>query len=94
METLELELAQMDRRILAGERCVLRQREVLQRHLSAALPTEGPLQLLAEFETTLSNLRRSRDRLSSQFAAEMTQRLIASFWSLPAERRRELATRH
>jgi hypothetical protein len=92
METMELELAQMDRRILAGERCVLRQREVLQLAVAAALPTEGPLQLLAEFETTLARLRRSRDRLSAQFAALTTQRLIESFWSLPAQRRRELAT--
>ena len=89
---LELELAKMDRRILAAERCVLRQREVLQRHVAAALPTEGSLQLLAEFETTLSKLRRSRDQLNSQVAAATTQRLIEAFWSLPAQRRHQLAT--
>jgi hypothetical protein len=91
METLELELAQMERRILAGERCVTRKRETLQRHVVAGLPTEGALQLLAEYEATLSELRRSRNHLSAQFAALTTQRLIQSFWSLPAERRRELA---
>jgi len=92
METLKLELAQVERRILAGERVVIRQREVVQRHVVAALPVEGPLGWLAEFEATLSELRSMREHLSAQFAALTTRRLIESFWSLPVERRRELAT--
>ena len=93
METLKLELAQVERRILAGERVVIRQREVVQRHVVAALPTEGPLGWLAEFEATLSELRSMREHLSAQFAAlTTTRRLIESFWSLPVERHGQLAT--
>jgi hypothetical protein len=92
LEMAQLEMAQVERRILAGERVVRRQREVVQRHVVAARPMEGPLQLLAEFESTLSELRGMRDHLSAQFAALNTQRLIKSFWSLPADRYRELAT--
>jgi hypothetical protein len=92
METLELKLAQVERRIRAGERVVIRQREVVQRHVVAALPTEGPLGWLAEFEATLSELRSLREHLSELFAALATRRLIESFWSLPMELRCELAT--
>ena len=92
METLKLELAQVERRILAGERVVIRQREVVQRHVVAALPTEGPLGWLAEFEATLSELHSMREHLCAQFAALTTRGLIESFWSLPVERHRELAS--
>jgi len=92
VETLKLELAQVERRILAGERIVIRQRELVQRHVVAALPLEAPLGWLAEFEATLAELRSLREHLSAQFAALTTRRLIESFWSLPVEQRRELAT--
>ena len=92
METLRLALAQVERRILAGERIVIRQREVVQHHAVAALPMEGPLGWLAEFEATLSELHSMREHLSARFAAlTTTRRLIESFWSLPVERRGELA---
>jgi hypothetical protein len=90
MDYTELDLAQVERRVLAGERCVARQREILGQHIAAALPTEVPLQRLAEFETALSDLRRSRNYIRAQIAASTTQRLMRSFWSLPAERRRSL----
>ena len=88
METLTLELAQIERRILAGERVVMRQREVVQHHIVAALPTEAPLGWLAEFEATLSELRTMRADLSAQFAAVSTRRMMESF---VREQLRELA---
>jgi hypothetical protein len=92
MAYTELDLAQVERRVLAGERCVTRQREILGQQLAGALPTEGALQLLAEFETALSNLRHSRNQIRSQIAAASTQRLMQSFWALTAEHRRSLAS--
>ena len=86
----ELDLAQVERRVLAGERCVARQKDVVGQHIAAALPTEGPLQLLAEFEATLAELRHARNQIRTGIAAATTQRLMESFWSLPAERRRSL----
>jgi len=91
MAYTELDLAQAERRVLAAERCVARQREILGQRVAAALPIEGPLQLLAKFEVTLADLRQARNRIRTQIAAATTQRLMESFWSLPAERRRSLA---
>lgn len=86
----ELDLAQLERRVLAGERCVARQKDVLGHHIAAALPTESALQLLAEFEATLAELRNARNQVRTEITAATTQRLMESFWSLPAERRRAL----
>jgi hypothetical protein len=69
---------------------VARQREILGQHVAAALPTDGPLQLLAECETALADLRHSRNYIRAQIAADTTQQLMQSFWALPAERRRSL----
>lgn len=91
MAYTELDLAQAERRVLAGERCVARQKEILGQHIAAARPIAGALQLLAEFEATLADLRRARNQIRTQIAAATTQRLMESFWSLPAERRRALA---
>ena len=91
MAYTELDLAQVERRVLAAERCVARQREILGQHIAAALPAEGPAQLLVEFEAALSNLRRIRNHTRAQIATSATQRLLQSFWSLPTERRREMA---
>lgn len=92
MAYTELDLAQVERRVLAGERCVARQRQILGQRIAAALPTEGALQRLAEFETALSNLRHSRNHIRSQIAAASTHRLMQSFWALPDEHRRPLAS--
>jgi hypothetical protein len=90
MTYTELDLAQVERRVLAVERCVARQRDILGKHVAAALPTDGPLQLLAEFETALANLRRTRSHIRTQLAATTTQQLLQSFWSLPTQQRREV----
>jgi hypothetical protein len=91
MAYTDLDLAQVESRVLAAERCAARQREILGQHIAAALPAQGPAQLLIEFEAALSNLRRTRNHIRAQLATSATQRLLQSFWSLPTERRREMA---
>jgi hypothetical protein len=77
METLRLELAPVERRILASERIVIRQREVVQRHVVAALPIVGSLGWRVEFEVTLWELRSMRADLSARFAAQRPSILSA-----------------
>jgi len=76
MSYTELDLAQVERRVLAGERCASWQREVLKQHVAARLPTEVPLQRLAEVEATLCDLRRNRMRIRAGIAAANTLRLM------------------
>lgn len=76
MAYTELDLAQVERRLLAGERCVSRQRELLHQHIAARLPTDEPLQQLAAFEARLVDLRRSRNRIRDEIAAAKTLRML------------------
>jgi hypothetical protein len=84
MTYTELDLAQLERRVAAGERCVSRQKDILKRYTDAGLPTDAALQLLAEFEVTLWDLRRTCNRIRDDIAAANTQQLLDSFWLLPA----------
>lgn len=84
MTYTELDLAQVERRILAAERCLARQKEVLKRHIDAELPTDIPLQQLAEFEVTLFDLNRRRKYIRDEIAATNTQQLMELFWAFPA----------
>jgi hypothetical protein len=86
MAYTELDLAQAERRILAGERCVSRQKELLKRRIEARLPAEAALNLLAQFEATLLDLRQTRNQIRNELAAANTQRLMNLFWTLPASR--------
>lgn len=79
----ELDLAQVDRRVSAVERCVTRQRAILKQHLDAGLATDEPLQKLAEFEATLLELRRSRKRIRDTLAEANAQELLDLFTTLP-----------
>ena len=83
MGATELDLARLERRVAAGERCVVRQQETLKRYIDYGLPTEATLQLLAEFEATLWDLRRCRNRVRNEIAAVNTQQLLDLFWLLP-----------
>ena len=84
MTYTELDLAQVDRRVSAVERCVTRQREILKQHIDAGTTTDAPLQKLAEFEATLLELRRSRNRIRDGLAAANAQELLDLFATLPA----------
>jgi len=84
MAYTELDLAQVERRVLAGERCVARQKEALKRHIDSALPTDAPLQLLAECEARLLDLRNNRNKIRNEIAAANTQQLLDMFWLLPS----------
>jgi hypothetical protein len=84
MSYTELHLAQLERRVLAGERCVSRQREILKHHIDAELPTDAALKRLAECEATLLNLRRCHNRIRDEIAAANTRGLLDLFWKLPA----------
>jgi hypothetical protein len=83
MTYTELDLAQVDRRVSAVERCVTRQREILKQHIDAGTTTDAPLQKLAEFEATLLELRRSRNRIRDAIAAANVQELLGMFSDLP-----------
>ncbi len=83
MAYTELDLAQVERRVLAVERCLARQKEVLKRHIDAELPTDIPLQQLAEFEVTLFDLNRRRKHIRDEIAAANTQQLMELFWAFP-----------
>jgi hypothetical protein len=87
MEYTELDLAQVDRRVSAVERCVTRQREILKQHLEAGTTTDAPLQKLAKFEATLWELRRSRNRIRDAIAAANVQELLDLFGTLPRQTR-------
>jgi hypothetical protein len=87
MEYTELDLAQVDRRVAAVERCVTRQREILKQHIDAGTTTDAPLQKLAEFEATLGELRRSRNHIRDAIAAANVQELLDLFGTLPRQTR-------
>ena len=76
MAYTELDLAQLERRLLAGERCVSRQRELLHHHIAARLPTDEPLEQLVAFEATLVDLRRSRNRIRDEITAARMLRML------------------
>jgi hypothetical protein len=82
----ELDLAQVDRRVSAVERCLTRQREILKQHMEAGTTSDAPLQKLAEFEATLLELRRTRNRIRDAIAAANVQELLDLFGTLPPQR--------
>jgi len=84
MAYTELDLAQVDRRVSAVERCVTRQREILKQHIDNGTATDAPLQALAEIEATLLEVRRERARIRDAIAAANTQELLDMFAALPA----------
>ena len=87
MAYTELDLAQVDRRVAAVERCVTRQREILKQHIETGTTTDAPLQKLAEFEATLLELRRSRNRIRDSIATANVQELLDLFGTLPHQTR-------
>lgn len=78
---LELDLARVERRVLAAERYVLRQRELLKQQTTAGLPADESIQRVVELEVRLLDLRQSRNRLRERVAAAQ---LMSRFWELPA----------
>lgn len=92
MAYTELDLAQVDRRLSAVERCVTRQREILKQHIDAGMDTDAPLQKLAEFEATLLELRRERTRIRDGIAAANVQELLDLFATMPSRQSSQLAS--
>jgi hypothetical protein len=78
MEHMELELAQVDRRVSAVERCVERQRELLKQHIDSGLLTDAYLQIVIELETTLKDLKHSRTRLRSEASLAAARSLLGA----------------
>lgn len=77
MAYTELQLAQVDRRIAAVERCVTRQRESLKQHIDTGVSTETPLQELAQIEALLLELRCNRNEIRNDIAAANTKELLS-----------------
>jgi hypothetical protein len=86
MAHTELELAQVDLRVQAFERCVQRQREVLRQHMDSGDATDAAMRALVDFETRLADLRRSRRRIRDAIAAANAQQLLDMFGMLPPPR--------
>lgn len=84
MRYTELDLAQVEMRMLANERCISRQREVLKRQVDSGLPTDEALQRLAEFEARLLALRNERNRIRSEMLAANSKHLLEMLGLLDA----------
>ena len=83
MSYTELDLAQVEMRVLAGERCISRQKQVLKRHIDSGRSVDAVLQSLAEFEARLLALRNDRNRIRREIAAANTKQLLDMLWMLP-----------
>jgi hypothetical protein len=87
MAYTELDLAQVEMRVQAGERCISRQKQVLKGHIDSGRSVEAVLQSLAEFEARLLVLRNDRNRIRKEIAAANTKQLLDMLWLLPESQR-------